>query len=199
MPWSQGRLLVWAQNGSRDHATCARIVTHLECASHARQDRTKSAPYPAHTPHTPLPLLSLSPPAYLSPPACLSNLKALSLPDTLVPHLTFPPWGPLTGPLRHHWQGPPASRSLLLNSRFPARLSHAHTIARTVTRTFCPPLMSGAGLGARILARDFSPAESRQTCTALLRRLGVQHPVRVWSCPKLNPGQPAPCVVAVCQ
>jgi hypothetical protein len=39
MSWSKAHLLAWAGNGRRDQATCARSVTHLRCASHARQNR----------------------------------------------------------------------------------------------------------------------------------------------------------------
>jgi hypothetical protein len=39
MSCCKAHVLVWAANGRRDHATCARSVTHLGCASHARQDR----------------------------------------------------------------------------------------------------------------------------------------------------------------
>jgi hypothetical protein len=38
MPWSKGYLLVWAANGSRDNATCARGVTKMECAYIERKD-----------------------------------------------------------------------------------------------------------------------------------------------------------------
>jgi hypothetical protein len=38
MPWSKGHLSEWAAYGSRDHATCARSVTQMECAKLARKD-----------------------------------------------------------------------------------------------------------------------------------------------------------------
>ncbi len=37
-------ILVWVANGRRDHATCARRVTNLGCASHAQQDRILMIP-----------------------------------------------------------------------------------------------------------------------------------------------------------